>query len=357
MPKTKTLLNISFRFSAVVLMDYKFFIGSIPIKYGVMLAPMAGVTDKAFRRICRENGAEYMVSEMISAKALIYGDKKTPALAAVYAEEKPLALQIFGSEPETMAQAAKILSETPTLTGGNTPSAIDINMGCPVPKVAGNGEGSALMRQPVLAGKIMQSVRNATKLPVTVKIRTGWNALEKNCVEIAKIAVSCGMDMICVHGRTREQQYEPPVDLDSIAAVRQAVPAHIPVIGNGGIDSPESALHMIRYTGCDGIMLARGVRGNPWLFQEILAHMQGKKYKYPTKMERLQTALRQVRIMMQDKGERIGLLEARKHLAWYTRGMPDSAALRHAINRAENYTEIEHLFYDHLTEAPCSLEE
>lgn len=337
--------RVAYRENAAVVkcMESKFVIGNIPIKYGVMLAPMAGVTDKAFRRICRENGAEYMVSEMISAKALVYGDKKTPILAAVSAEEKPLALQIFGSEPETMACAAKMLSEIPALTGGVSPSAIDINMGCPVPKIAGNGEGSALMRKPVLAGKIMQAVRKATALPVTVKIRTGWNASEKNCVEVAKIAASCGMNMICIHGRTREQQYEPPIDLDSIAAVRQAVPGDIPVIGNGGIDSAEKAMAMMQYTGCDGVMLARGVRGNPWLFQDILAHMQGIEYTYPSDRERIDTALRQVRMMMKDKGERLGILEARKHLAWYTRGMEDSAALRRDINRSENYSELENL--------------
>ncbi len=312
-----------------------FYIGNTPIQKGLLLAPMAGVTDAAFRRICRRFGAEYTVTEMVSAKALWYKDKKTAVIARLSEEEMPAAVQIFGSEPPVMAYAAEVLS-SPDSPAGRIPTAIDINMGCPMPKIAGNGDGCALMRDPVLAGKIIEAVRRATDLPVTVKIRTGWDASHKNCVEIAKIAASLGVSMIAVHGRTRSQLYAPPVDRDSITAVRQAVPDFIPVVGNGDIYTREDALSMLRETGCDGIMVARGAEGNPFLFREIAAAIEGKTCPPPTQRERVETAFAHMELLLAEKGSVTGVMEGRKHLAWYTKGLPGAAALRAAIMQAED---------------------
>ena len=314
-------------------------IGETVLSHGLMLAPMAGVTDAPCRAVCRAHGADYTVTEMISAKALWYHDKKTAVLAHISKEEMPCAVQIFGSEPEIMAFAAKTLS-APDTPCTRIPAAIDINMGCPMPKIVNNGEGSALMKHPVLAGQIIEAVRGATDLPVTVKIRAGWDANSKNCVEIAKIAASLGVACIVVHGRTRSQLYAPPVDLDCIKAVRQAVDASVPVVGNGDIYTAADARHMRLTTECDGVMIARGVYGNPWIFDEIIADMDGIPYTPPTHYERLCAAMEHLDKLIALKGDYIGVQEGRKHLAWYTKGFPGSAALRADIMKAETPSEM-----------------
>lgn len=328
--------NTNIKFKAVT-------IGNTVLPHGLLLAPMAGVTDAAFRAVCRAFGAEYTVTEMISAKALWYHDKKTAVLARIAEEEMPCAVQIFGSEPSVMAYAAKVLSDPDSTPCTRTPAAIDINMGCPMPKIVNNGDGSALMRNPVLAGQIIEAVLGATELPVTVKIRTGWSEQEKNGVEIAKIAAALGVSAITIHGRTRTQMYAPPVDFDSIAAVCAAVKTvncRIPVIGNGSIDSAAAARDMRQKTGCDGVMIARGAYGNPWIFREIAADMDGIPFCPPTPVERLGTALSHLERLLVQKGDYTGIQEGRKHLAWYTKGLPGSASLRAQIMQAQTPDEM-----------------
>ena len=322
--------------------------GNITLPHGLALAPLAGVSDRAFRRVCRACGADLTVSEMVSAKALCYEQRQkgTKArsvsghLASVMADELPMAVQIFGCEPDFMAEAARMLeandyigciSEVP-------PSAIDINMGCPVRKVTGNGEGSALLKTPKLAGEIVKAVVSAVSLPVTVKIRAGWDAESINAPEVARIIEDAGASMICVHGRTREQMYEPGVNRSVIAAVKQAV--SIPVLGNGDIYTAADALSMMAETGCDGVMIARGAMGNPWVFSEICAALDGREFTMPTPAERFETALVQVREMIQEKGERVGVAEAKKHLAWYCHGMEGAAAARGRLMQAATYDEM-----------------
>ncbi len=307
-------------------------IGNTEIKHGVMLAPMAGVTDRSMRALCIEFGAEYTVTEMISAKAMHYKDKKTDILSSVTKEESPIAIQIFGREPDIMAEAAAELERR----GGI--AAIDINMGCPAHKIISNGEGSALMREPERAGLIIREVASAVKLPVTVKIRSGWDEDSRNAPKVAEIAEKNGAAAVCVHGRTTAQMYRFPVDRDIIKETKNAV--SIPVIGNGGILTAGDALVMIEETGCDGIMLAQGACGNPWLFAEINAAIDGAEYISPTKSERLDVAIRHARSLILEKGEYIGVREARKHLAWYTKGMEGSPAFRGRINCAESESEL-----------------
>ena len=322
--------------------------GNITLPHGLALAPLAGVSDRAFRRVCRACGADLTVSEMVSAKALCYEQRQkgTKArsvsghLASVMADELPMAVQLFGCEPDFMAEAARMLeandyigciSEVP-------PSAIDINMGCPVRKVTGNGEGSALLKNPKLAGEIVKAVVSAVSLPVTVKIRAGWDAESINAPEVAKILEDAGASMICVHGRTREQMYEPGVNRSVIAAVKQAV--SIPVLGNGDIYTAADALSMMAETGCDGVMIARGAMGNPWVFSEICAALDGREFTMPTHAERFETALVQVRELIREKGERVGVAEAKKHLAWYCHGMEGAAAARGRLMQAATYDEM-----------------
>ena len=318
--------------------------GDIILPHGLALAPLAGVSDRPFRRVCRALGAEYTVSEMVSAKALCYeqrGKKKSlsvsGALASVQADEVPMAVQLFGSEPEFMAEAAKMITANDYVgcISQVPPSAIDINMGCPVRKVAGNGEGSALMKDPLLAGRIVSAVVKATHLPVTVKIRTGWDSDSINAPEMAKILEASGASMICIHGRTREQMYEPGVNREVIAQVKAAV--SVPVFGNGDIYTAEDALSMMDETGCDGVMIARGAMGNPWLFSEITAMLEGKAFEMPTPAERFEVALAQVREMIAEKGERVGLAEAKKHLGWYCKGLVGAGAARNSIMQATTY--------------------
>ena len=322
--------------------------GNVILPHGLALAPLAGVSDRAFRRVCRACGADFTVSEMVSAKALCYEQKKKSVkersvsgqLASVMREELPMAVQIFGSEPDFMAEAARMIeaneyigceSEVP-------PSAIDINMGCPVKKVTGNGEGSALLKNPQLIGEIVTAVVKAVSIPVTVKIRAGWDSNSINAPEVAKIIEASGAAMITVHARTREQMYEPGVDRSVIKAVKEAV--SIPVLGNGDIYTAADALSMMDETGCDGVMIARGAMGNPWIFSEIRAALEGKEYTPPPASERFEVALAQVQEMIAEKGERVGIAEAKKHLAWYCHGMEGAAAARGRLMQAASYDEL-----------------
>ena len=318
--------------------------GQTELKLGLMLAPMAGVTDQSFRLICRKMGAEYTVSEMVSAKAMCYEQKShrkesvrsvTAALAAVTAEELPMAVQLFGSEPDLMAEAAAMI-EAGSYRGclvPLSPTAIDLNMGCPMRKITGNGEGSALMRDPKLAEQIVGAVKRAVSIPVTVKMRAGWDSQSINAPELAKRLEAAGADWICVHARTREQLYSPGIDLTVIERTKAAV--SIPVVGNGDIASASDARRMLQQTGCDGIMIGRGAMGNPWIFSEIRADLEGKPYTPPTEAERIATASGQLDAMLARKGDRIGLAEAKKHMAWYVSGMKGAAEARFRLMKSE----------------------
>ena len=328
-------------------------IGNIELKHGIMLAPMAGATDHAFRTVCKSFGAEYLVSEMVCAKALCYEQKikksitaspsKTAPLAAIREGELPMAVQIFGSEPSFMAGAAKMIAENSYrgTTSLFTPTAIDINMGCPVPKVVSNGEGSALLKNPDLASEIVEAVVKAVDIPVTVKIRIGWDKNSINAVEMAKRLEAAGAALICVHGRTREQQYAPYADWTQIAAVKKAV--NIPVIGNGDIFTPDDALKMINETECDGIMIGRGALGNPWIFENTVNLFEGRPTREISQNEVIYTALSHLRLMIEDKGERAGVAESRKHLGWYMKGLRGAAELRNRINTAATLEELTEL--------------
>ena len=324
-------------------------IGRFSLRHGLFLAPLAGVSDRAFRNVCREAGAEYTVSEMVSAKALCYEQlsKKnnvpvhTAPLASVYEGEMPMAIQLFGSEPAFMAEAASLIENMTYrgCTSDTAPAAIDINMGCPVPKIVGNGEGSALMKNPALAADIVRAVCRATKLPVTVKIRAGWDSNSINAPEMAKRLEDAGAAVIAVHGRTRAQMYAPSADWGVIAAVKESV--GIPVLGNGDILTADDAIRMYNHPGCDGVMIARGALGNPWLFSEIRARLEGRDYIAPSLSEKMETALGQVKFMVNEKSERVAVAEARKHLSWYIKGMEGAAAARMAINNAATLSEMQ----------------
>ncbi len=321
--------------------------GNITLPVGLALAPLAGVSDRAFRRVCRACGADFSVSEMVSAKALCYEQRSkkvtrsvTGLLASVHADETPMAVQLFGHEPEFMAEAARLITANDYIgcVSEVPPSVIDINMGCPVKKVTGNGEGSALLKDPALAGQIIEAVVKATHLPVTVKIRAGWDKDSINATEMARVAEASGASMLCIHGRTREQMYEPGVNRQVIADVKAAV--KIPVLGNGDIYTAADALSMMQETGCDGVMIARGAMGNPWIFSEIRAMLAGETYTYPPLAARFEIALAQVREMIEEKGERVGVAEAKKHLAWYCHGIEGAAATRSRIMQAASYGEM-----------------
>ena len=314
---------------------------------------MAGFTDYAFRRICREHGAEYTVSEMVSAKALCYeqiGKKteyKTAPLAAVKNEEMPMAIQLFGSEPEFVAEASRMIEcgEYRGCISETSPSAIDINMGCPMHKIVGNGEGSALMKNPRLAAEIVNATVKALKhTPVTVKIRAGWDDSSKNAPEMAKMLEDAGASLICVHARTREQMYNPGVDISIIEKVKNAV--SIPVIGNGDVYSFDDAKRMIDTTGCDGIMVGRGALGNPWIFEEIAARMGGEEYTAPTPAVAIDTCLYHVELMRKSKGERVASAEIKKHAALYIKGVRGAASIRDSIMKTSSTTELEQILLD-----------
>ena len=289
-------------------------IGSVTLPNQLILAPMAGVTDLAFRQICREHGAGLTVTEMASAKALEYGDKKTPRLLRLAPGEHPASAQIFGSDPACMARSAKRALE---LSGCDI---IDINMGCPAPKIVGNGDGSALMKSPDLAARIVAAVKQAVPVPVTVKFRMGWDAQSVNCVEFARLCEQAGADMVAVHGRTRSQQYSGTANWDIIRAVKEAVT--IPVAANGDVFAPQDVPRILAHTGADFVMIGRGSLGDPWIFERAHALMQtGVLPPLPSFAERIDTAVRQIELAVADKGERVALLEARKHVNWYLKGV------------------------------------
>ena len=302
-------------------------IGNTVLENNVILAPMAGVTDLPFRVLCREQGAGCVVTEMVSAKAVLYNNKNTRELLQIDPAERPAAVQLFGSEPDIMAEIAARLEEGPY-------DYIDVNMGCPVPKIVNNGEGSALMKNPERAKEVLTAMVKAVKKPVTVKFRKGFNDLSVNAVEFAKMAESCGVAAVAVHGRTREQYYSGKADWDIIRQVKEAV--RIPVIGNGDIFTPEDAGRMLKETGCDGIMVARGAKGNPWLFGRINHYLDtGEVFPGPSMAEIKAMILRHGRMLVRFKGESVAMREMRGHMAWYTKGMPHSATLRNEINQVE----------------------
>ena len=296
-----------------------------------VLSPMAGVTDISYRTICREMGADLVVTEMISAKAVTYNNKKTFELSKLSGKEHPVSLQLFGSEPDTMAEAAVILNEKVSF------DMLDINMGCPMPKIVNNGEGSALMKEPLLVGKIINAITDAIDKPVSVKIRSGFDAEHINAPEIAYIAQESGASMITVHGRTREQYYEGKADWDIISRVKQRV--SIRVIGNGDVKGLKDAEEMISQTGCDGVAIGRAAEGNPWIFREL---SEGREYR-PSAEERKAVMLRHLDMTVEDKGGYIGVREMRKHIGWYTAGLTGSAKLRVKINQAQTLEEMKKL--------------
>ena len=310
-------------------------IGKVILQNNLILAPMAGVTDLPFRLLCSEQGAGLAGMEMVSAKAIWYGNKNTESLLEIHPKEGPVSLQLFGSDPKIVSEMAKRIEERPF-------AILDLNMGCPVPKVVNNGEGSALMRNPKLAGEIIAATVKAIEKPVTVKIRKGFDEAHINAVEMAKIAEEAGAAAIAVHGRTREQYYSGEADWEIIAKVKEAV--SIPVIGNGDVTDGESARRLLQETGCDGVMIGRAARGNPWLFRQIAAWLEdGTVLLEPSPAEKKEMILRHTRLQLEIKGEYTGVREMRKHFSWYTAGMPGSARLRQSINLAEHFAEIERL--------------
>ena len=301
------------------------------------LAPMAGVADRAFREICVSYGASYVVSEMVSSKGLTMCDRKSKKLLALSVKERPAAAQIFGNDPEIMAQSARACLDY-------SPEVIDINMGCPAPKIAGNGGGSALLKTPDLAEEIMKSVKNAVDIPVTVKIRLGWDKDSINCIEMAQRAERSGMSAITVHGRTRQQMYAPPVDLSMIAEVKKNI--SIPLIGNGDITDGISAAKMLEETGCDYLMVGRGALGRPWVFSQINAYLQnGIILPEPPVSERMLVMIKHIKLICEYKGERVGIREARKHAAWYIKGIKGAAAYRQQVGALESIEQLEEMAF------------
>ena len=310
----------------------KLTIGNVSLDNNVILAPMAGVTDLPFRLLCREQGAGLICMEMVSDKAILYINKNTEELMEIHPQEKPVSLQLFGSEPDILSEMAKRIEEKPF-------DILDLNMGCPVPKVVNNGEGSALMKNPKLVEQILTGLVKAVQKPVTVKIRKGFDESCVNAVEIAKIAESCGVAAVAVHGRTRQQYYSGKADWDIIASVKDAV--KIPVIGNGDVDSPQAAAAMLAHTGCDGVMIGRAAQGNPWIFREVVSFLEtGELLSKPLAKEKKELILRHASLQLKVKGEYTAVREMRKHLAWYTVGMPHSARFRQTINTIESMEEL-----------------
>lgn len=310
-------------------------IGNLIIKGNAALAPMAGVADRAMRKLCREFGAAYTVSELVSSKGVSLGDKKSAELLTVTDDQRPMGLQLFGSDPETMAAAAKHAALS-------APDFIDINMGCPAPKVAAGGGGAALMKDPILAGRVTAAVVGAVDLPVSVKIRSGWDEKSINAIEVAKRCEDAGAAAITVHGRTRAQMYAPSADWNIIRLVKEAV--SVPVIGNGDVVSAKTAAAMYEQTGCDFIMVGRAAEGNPWIFSQINAYLDGETLlPDPPMSKRMLTLLKQVRLMTEYKGSHIAMLEARKHAAWYMKGIRGAAEYRRKCGEINTLEELEEL--------------
>ena len=310
-------------------------IGNVLLENSYVLGPMAGVTDLPFRLLCKEQGAGLLCMEMVSAKGIFYNNKNTESLLQIHPKEVPVSLQLFGSDPKIVSEMAKRIEERPF-------SILDINMGCPVPKVVRNGEGSALMKNPKLVYELVSATVKAIKKPVTVKIRKGFDDEHVNAVEIAKIIEEAGAAAVAVHGRTREQYYSGKADWEIIRQVKEAV--SIPVIGNGDVTSGEQAIAMRKQTGCDGVMIARGAQGNPWLFSELLEYEKtGKLPDRPDVEEIKKTMLRHAKLQIEYKGDFTGIREMRKHVAWYTKGLHGAARLRDQINQVESYAELENL--------------
>ena len=315
-------------------------IGNLELENNVFLAPMAGVTDLPFRILCKEMGCGLVYSEMVSAKGILYDNKNTTELLEIDPKERPVAVQLFGSDPEILGAMAKKIEQYPI-------DIIDVNMGCPAPKIVKNGEGSCLMKTPELVGKIVKSLVESQSKPVTIKFRKGFDDDHINAVEIAKIAEANGASAVAVHGRTREQYYSGKADWDIIKQVKEAV--NIPVIGNGDVFTPQDAKNLLEHTGCDAIMVGRGAQGNPWIFKRILHYLNtGELLPEPTAEERVEKALRQAQMLIDYKGEYIGVREMRKHMAWYMKGMPGAAELRGKLNYAENRAELESLLRGYL---------
>lgn len=308
-------------------------IGGVPLKSHAVLAPMAGVSDRAYRELCVRFGAAYCVSEMVSSKALSFNSKKSEELMEISDLERPCGIQIFGDDPKCMADAAKHALE-------NKPDIIDINMGCPAPKISSNGSGSALMKNPRLCGEIVKAVTAVTDIPVTVKIRKGWDDDSVNAVEVAKICESAGAAAITVHGRTRQQYYKPPVDYDIIRAVRESV--SVPVIANGDIDSAERAKEVMDITGCDLVMIGRATLGNPWIFSQINAYLENPNVKIhtPDLEERLGVMIEHIGKMVEYKGEHMAMLQARKLVVGYFKGMKGAAALRNDAGKIKTLDDL-----------------
>ena len=310
-------------------------IGNVELENRYILGPMAGVTDLPFRLLCREQGAGLLCMEMVSAKAIYYNNRNTESLLEIHPDERPVSLQLFGSDPKIMSEMAKRIEERPF-------AILDVNMGCPVPKVVKNGEGSALMKNPKLVYEIVSALVKAIDKPVTVKIRKGFDDDHVNAVEIAKIIEEAGAAAVAVHGRTREQYYSGKADWNIIRQVKEAV--SIPVIGNGDVTSPQKADELVRQTGCDGVMIARGAQGNPWIFSELTQWEEtGELPLRPDKDEIRKMMLRHARLQLEYKGEFSGIREMRKHVAWYTKGLKGAARLRERVNAVESLEELENL--------------
>lgn len=313
-------------------------IGNVTLENNLILAPMAGVSDLPFRLLCREQGAGLVCMEMVSAKAILYKNRNTEELLTIDPKEHPVSLQLFGSDPDIISEIAKQIEERPF-------DILDLNMGCPVPKVVNNGDGSALMKNPRLAGEIIEKTARAIKKPLTVKIRKGFDDAHVNAVELAHIAQESGAAAVAVHGRTREQYYAGHADWDIIRQVKEAV--SIPVIGNGDIRTPEDVAAMAEQTGCDGYMIARGAEGNPWIFRQILHYFEtGEHLSRPDFSEVTEMLLRHAKMQIDCKGDYTGIREIRKHAAWYTAGYRNSSKLRGRINEVENYEQLEALFWE-----------